>query len=109
MYSTPRKPAQSGKRCTGLSSRNAQHIQYRFQAHFCAFNQDNRQAIWDGFKRRITLEEAMTGRKFCQLLEIDHDAIVKARRADGADNVDFFLSDLVKIDSIRDKLGDLLR
>ena len=51
----------------------------------------------------------MTGREFCQLLEIDHDAIVKARRADGADNVDFFLSDLVKIDSIRDKLCDLLR
>ncbi|MBC6405653.1 MAG: hypothetical protein GDA41_08020 [Rhodospirillales bacterium] len=92
----------------GFIERNAQHIQYRFRAHFCAFNQDNRQAIWDGFKRRITLEEAMTGREFCQLLEIDYDAIVKARRADGADNVNFFLSELIKIDSIRDQLRDLL-
>lgn len=29
----------------GFIERNAQHIQYRFQAHFCAFNQDDRHAI----------------------------------------------------------------
>ena len=43
----------------GFIERNAQHIQYRLQAHFCAFNQDDRQAIWNGFKRRIALNEAM--------------------------------------------------
>ncbi|MBD0865635.1 MAG: hypothetical protein GDA36_08565 [Rhodobacteraceae bacterium] len=62
----------------------------------------------NGFKGRITLEEAMTGRELCQLLEIDYDTIVEARRADGADNVAFFLSELVKIDSIRKQLCDLL-
>ena len=92
----------------GFIERNAQHIQYRFQAHFCAFNQDNRLAIWEGFKRRIALNEVMTGREFCDLLEIDYDAIVEARRIDGADNVSFFLSELVKIDSIRLRLGDLI-
>lgn len=55
---------------------NAQHIQYRFQAHFCAFNQDDRNIIWEGFKKRIALSEAMTGREFCELLEIDYDAII---------------------------------
>ena len=88
--------------------RNAQQIQYRFRAHFCAFNQEDRQAIWDGFKRRIAREEAMTGREFCDLVEIDYDDIVEARRADGSDNVEFFLSELVKIDSIRLRLRDLL-
>ena len=88
--------------------RNARHIRYRFRAHFCAFNQGDRQAIWDGFKRRIALDEAMTGREFCDLVEIDYDAIVEARRADGSDNVEFFLSELVKIDSIRLRLRDLL-
>lgn len=92
----------------GFIERNAQHIQYRFRAHFCAFNQDDRQAIWYGFKRRITLEEAMTGRELCELLEIDYDAIVEARRADGEDNVAFFLSELVKIAPIRQRLRDLL-
>lgn len=92
----------------GFIERNAQYIQYRFQAHFCAFNQNDRRAIWDGFKRRIALDEAMTGREFCTLLEIDYDAIVEARRADGADNVEFFLSELVKIEPIRRQLRDLL-
>ena len=57
----------------GFIERNAQYIQYRFRAHFCAFNQDDRQAIWDGFKRRIALDEAMTGREFCELLEINYE------------------------------------
>ena len=87
---------------------NAQHIPYRVQAHFCAFNQNDHQAIWDGFKRRIALKEVMTGREFCTLLEIDYDAIVEARRAGGADNVEFFLSELIKIKPIRRQLRDLL-
>ena len=88
---------------------NAQYIQYRFQTHFCAFNQEDRQAIWDGFKRRIAFDEAMTGREFCELLEIDYDAIVEARQADGPDNVEFFLAELVKIEPIRNQLMELLR
>jgi len=92
----------------GFIERNAQHIPYRFRAHFCAFNQDDRRAIWDGFKRRIALDEVMTGREFCELMEIDYDAIVEARRADGADNVEFFLAELVRVESIRRRLRDLL-
>jgi len=92
----------------GFIERNAQYIQYRFQAHFCAFNQDDRQVIWNGFKRRIALEEAMTGREFCDLLEIDYDAIVAARRADGPDNVEFLLSELLKIPTIHRRILELL-
>jgi len=92
----------------GFIERNAQHIQYRFQAHFCAFNQDDKQAIWNGFKRRVALNEVMTGREFCALLEINYEAIVEARRLDGTENVRFFLSELVKIDSVRDQLRNLL-
>ena len=92
----------------GFIERNAQHIQYRFRAHFCAFNQDDRQAIWNGFKRRIALDEAMTGREFCDLLEIDYDAIVESRRVDGSDNVEFMLSELLKIESVRERIVELL-
>ncbi len=88
--------------------RNAQHIQYRFESHFVAFNQDDRTAIWEGFKKRIALSEAMTGRQFCQLLEIDYDAIVQPRLVDCADNVEFFLSELTKIKGIKQRLLDLL-
>ncbi len=92
----------------GFIERNAPHIQYRFQAHFCAFNQNDRQAIWNGFKRRISLDEAMTGREFCDLLEIDYDSIVEARRADGPDNVEFLLSELLKIEPIRRRILEIL-
>ena len=92
----------------GFIERNAQHIQYRFQAHFCAFNQEDRNAIWEGFKKRISLQEAMTGRQFCELLEIDYDAIVTARKADGPDNMEFFLSELVGITQIRGRLRELI-
>lgn len=90
-------------------SRNAQHIQYRFQAHFCAFNQDDKQAIWEGFKKRIAFEEAMTGREFCDLLEIDYDAIVEARRADGEDNRQYFVEELTKITPVMKLMVRLLR
>lgn len=89
--------------------RNAQHIQYRFRAHFCAFNQESTQKIWEGFKRRIAPEEVLTGRQFCELLEIDYEAIVEARRTDGPDNVEFLLSELLKIDAIRLRILEMLR
>ena len=92
----------------GFIERNAQHIQYRFQAHFCAFNQDDRHRIWEGFKKRISLEEAMTGRDFCALLEIDYDEIVAVRRVDCADNLEFFLSEITKIEPVRNRLKVLL-
>ncbi len=92
----------------GFIQSNAKHIQYRFRSHFCAFNQEDRQAIWEGFKKRIALEEVMTGREFCELLEIDYDSIVRARQADGSDNVEFLLSELVKIEPIRGRLLKLL-
>ena len=88
--------------------RNSKHIPYKISTHFCAFNQDKRQAIYEGFNKKITLNEAMTGREFCDLLEIDYDSLVAIRRADQSDNVEFLLSELVTIKSIKNRLHKLL-
>lgn len=88
--------------------RNARHIQYTISAHFCAFNQEDNIAIYEGFKKKIALEEAMTGREFCELLEIDYDEIVARRMANAPDNVEFLLAELVGIDGIRQRLVELL-
>ena len=93
----------------GFIERNAPHIQYRFRAHFCAFNQNDRQAIWDGFKRRIALDEAMTGREFCELLEIDYDTIVRWRQTHCQDNFKYFVEELLKIEPVRLRMLQLLR
>jgi len=53
-------------------------------------------------------QRSHAGREFCDLLEIDYDAIVEARRTDGSDNMEFFLSELVKIRQVRQVLRDLL-
>ena len=92
----------------GFVGRNGRRLPYLVHTHFCAFNQEDRQAIRDGFKQKIAFDEAMTGREFCELLEIDYDAIVEARQADGPDNVEFFLTELVKIEPIRNRLMELL-
>ena len=88
---------------------NGRHIPYQIKSHFCAFNQEDRNVIWEGFKKRIALEEAMTGREFCELLEISYDEIVERRRPDGPDNIEFFLAEIIKIEPIRQRLRELLR
>lgn len=88
--------------------RNAQHLQYRVHCHFCAFNQSSRDAIVRGFKSKITREEALTGREFCKLLELDYDEIANARQVDQRDNVRFFLDELLHIDEARAIILQLL-
>ena len=51
----------------------------------------------------------MTGREFCDLLEIDYDAIVEARRADGEDNRQYFVEELTKITPVLKLMVKLLR
>ena len=77
--------------------------------HFVAFNQNRRETIVDGFKHEITLEEAMTGREFCDLLELDYDEITDARKGDEPDNVEYFLNELAKIAPVREKLRKILK
>lgn len=88
--------------------RNARHIRYTVSAHFCAFNQEDSVAIYEGFKKKIAVEEAMTGREFCELLEIDYDDIVAQRMAHAPDNVEYLLTELVGIEGVRQRLVELL-
>ena len=89
--------------------RSARQMQYRVSPYFCCFNQDSREAIVAGFKGKITQQEAMTGREFCELLEIDYDEIVAERKKVQPANVRFFLAELVKIREIREALKQLLK
>lgn len=92
------------KKATGewTSMRNfishiADKIPYRVNAHFCCFNQADKDVIVTGFKGRITLQEAMTGEEFCELLEINYEEIINARKKDQQDNMEFFLTGIIEI------------
>ena len=83
-------------------SKNAPHMHFTVSAHICCFNQDSREAIVTGFKRKITFDEAMTGREFCDLLEIDYDSIIVERKADQGPNLTYFVETLLDIDAVRE-------
>ena len=79
-------------------------VRFTITVHFCSFNQENRQAIVDGFKRRITHEEAMTGREFCNLLGMDYSEIVQLRQQNQGINFRDFIRLLLAIRSTRDEI-----
>jgi hypothetical protein len=79
-------------------------VRFTISVHFCSFNQDGRQAIVDGFKRRITLQEAMTGKEFCDLLGIDYNEIVCLRREHQKVNFHDFIARLLVISSTREEI-----
>lgn len=104
-----KKAAAEREAAHGFVEQKAQRLQYRMSCHFCAFNLDDRDAIWKGFKKRIRLDEIMTGREFCDLLEIDYEEIVESRKAHGPVNLDYFISELVRIPEVKSKINRLLR
>lgn len=67
----------------------------------CGFNADSREEIQIGFKGKISIEEAMTGKEFCDLLGIDYDNILAIRAADRESNYDVFLEELLAITSVK--------
>ena len=85
-------------------SENAANLPFTVSIHFCCFNQNDRAEIVTGFKGKINVEEAMTGREFCALLELDYDEIIKEREAAIGDNLPYFLSELVKIKVVKNWL-----
>ena len=79
-------------------------VRFTISVHFCSFNQDSRQAIVDGFKRKITLQEAMTGREFCNLLEIDYHDIINLRKEHQIVNFQYFTQTLITVKSTREEI-----
>lgn len=82
-------------------AKNAQYLPFIVSSHFCAFNQENKQAILRGFKEKINIQECMTGREFCSLLEIDYDEIIAMRKEDQEINLIYFVRELLKIDEVK--------
>ena len=80
----------------------SQRIGYEVSCYFVAFNQDSKEEIHKGFKKKIPLEKCMTGREFCKLLEIDYDDIVASRKKDASKNFPYFIQELLRIDEVRE-------
>ena len=100
-----KKAAAEHRTMHSFISKNARHLPFfKVSAHFCCFNQDNKQAIITGFKQKIDPGEALTGREFCKLLEIDYETLIQSRNKDCEKNFSYFLSELIKIKEVKNQL-----
>lgn len=91
-----------------FAERNTENLKHSISVHFCSFNQEDRQVIWEGFKRGIPIEEVMTGREFCELLEIDYDDIVEERLQYNEGNMQYFIQSLLHISEVREIIDELI-
>ncbi len=107
MFDT-KKAAAEHRSAHSFVEKNARNLQYLVSVHFVAFNQTERTAIFDGFKRKVPERECMTGPDFCNLLEIDYDEIVRTRQSDWRSNFEYFLDELLEIPRVRNYLGENL-
>ena len=92
----------------GFADRNIEKLTNNISVYFCSFNQEDHHIIWNGFKRMIEFEEIMTGREFCELLEIDYDEIVEIRSRDAEDNTRYFLEELLRMPEIGRTIIDII-
>jgi hypothetical protein len=76
------------------------HIRFSSSIHFCCFHRESRAQIVEGFKRKINDNEAMTGREFCELLNIDYEALVIKRKEHQQRNFDYFMDTLLSIPAV---------
>lgn len=86
----------------------APHIAFTISIHFCCFHRLDRSEIVRGFKRKISLTEAMTGPEFCDLLRIDYKTLLERRQIHQASNLKFFVEELLQIHSVQQILNDAL-
>lgn len=79
-------------------------IPYSTVIYICSFNATTKQEIYDGLKRKFSMDEILTGRELCGLFKIDYDEIVRIRTNEQQSNLDYFIHEVLKIDSIRNMI-----
>lgn len=92
-----------------ITSWLAQEFAYRTQYFLCSFNQEDKERIVLGTKRRFSTQHVLTGRELCEKIGINYDELRELRRADQSANRRYFLSKLLEIPEIRTEILDLLR
>lgn len=91
-----------------ITSWLAQEYAYRTHYYICCFNQESKEEIVAGTKKRFSIDHVLTGREFCDKIGIDYDVIREERNADQAENRRYFLTQLLSIAEIRNEAIDIL-
>ena len=79
-------------------------IAWTVDMRFCCFNQPDKDRIRAGFRNKISLAQAMTGEELCELLQIDYESIIIARKKYQAENLTVFIEKLLGIEEIKSEI-----
>lgn len=79
-------------------------IPFVAEFYICSFNQESKEAIYNGFKKKFDFSHILTGRELCDILKIDYDEIISIRKKDAKTNFEYFLDELVKIPEVKEYL-----
>lgn len=79
----------------------SKRIRFTTSIHICSFNQLDKDKIVSGFKKKITIEMAMTGIELCDLLNLDYNQIIGSRIHEQVQNIDYFVGKLLDIESVK--------
>ncbi len=82
-------------------------IPFVAEYYICCFNQENKDKIFEGFKGDFTKEHILTGKELCEVLRISYDDIIKQRTADSVENFEYFIQELLKIETVKAKIEEL--
>ena len=86
----------------------AKQIPYSTQIKFCCFNEDNKEKIKVGLKGAFGIEEIMTGQEFCDLIKINYKDVLELRKSNVAENLKYFVAELMCIEEVRSEVIKLL-
>jgi hypothetical protein len=86
----------------------AKQIAFSTKIKFCCFNENSKEKIKNGLKGSFDVDEIMTGEEFCALVKIDYDNIIRLRKNDSVENIDYFIDELLKIANIKELIVEKL-
>ena len=84
-------------------------IPFVIEFYICSFNQEDKEAIKNGFKGAFEYENIMTGRELRQILGINYNEIIQIRKNDIEDNFNYLVEELLKIPEIMNEIKKILK
>lgn len=83
-------------------------LPYSTEIYMCCFNARTKEEIYAGLKHKFSMDEILTGKELCDLFGIDYDEIVKIRTADQQSNLEYFISEILHIPTIKNMIVGFL-
>lgn len=84
-------------------------IPFETKVYISCFDVETKEEARAGLKNKFALEEILTGREFCELVDIRYERIVKERKVDQQKNREYFVREILKIPQIKKMISKRIK